>query len=71
MHEQFLVNMAQKTGESILSAKLIFHKGLCTMTKAITIVVLPSRFLKRCNLIESQNVGLIVVVFSVIGSMYL
>ena len=49
MHEQFLVSMARKNGESVFYVKLIFHKGLCMVTMAITIAVNPSHFLKGCS----------------------
>lgn len=41
--------MGLRNGESIISVKLIFHKGLCSMTTDIIIVVLLYLFRKYAN----------------------
>ncbi|MCD7447330.1 hypothetical protein HAX54_027194 [Datura stramonium] len=48
----------KKSGESVVSAKLIFRKGSCTTTMVISIAVLPSHFLKRswAHFVISVNV---------------
>lgn len=45
----FSSSMGLRNGESIISVKLIFHKGLCSMTMDIIIVVLLYLFQKYAN----------------------
>lgn len=46
MPEVLWINMVLRNGESILFAKLIFHKGLSSMKMDTTAAVLPFPFLK-------------------------